>query len=292
MRVAPVLLVLVFGAGCRAPEAVAPSAPLVDAVRRGRVAEVLAAIDGGAAPNSQGPDGSLPLVEAARLGHDTIVIELLAAGADPLLADSSSANTWDAVMASGDAAVADRLMLHAAREAGAGPSVMRWFDGVRGDEPSPPPWPDVLSGALLPLGLMYAAHHDRADLVATMRRGREMPNPTGYHALAVAARWGRASAVRALLAIDVHPDLETAHRTTALMEAARDGRLEIAALLLRAGADPNHPDRHGDTALHWAMRHGQPEYAAALQRAGADPQRRNVSGRTPANVTLEDGRLP
>src|SRR5690606_23565257 len=107
---------------------------------------------------------------------------------------------------------------------------------------NPPRWQQTLSGALLPLGLAYAAHHDRADLIATMRRGREIPIPTGYHALALAARWGRVNALKALLAIDVHPDLATARRTTALMEASRDGHEVIAAALLAAGADPNHPD--------------------------------------------------
>ena len=292
MRMTRLLLAFLTMTGCGAPDTMVPADPLIAAVRASRVADALAAIDAGANPNSRAHDGSLPLVEAVRSRLDTMVVELLAAGADPLAADSSGTNAWDAVMATGDAGVADRLILHAARDAGAGPSVMRWFAGVRHEESAPPPWMDVLSGALLPLGLMYAAHHDRDDLIVTMRRGREIPNPTGYHALAVAARWGRVDAVRALLAIDVHPDLESTRRTTALLEAARDGRVEIAAVLLRAGADPNHADRLGDTALHWAMRYGQPEYAAVLQRAGADPERRNVSGQAPANVTLGDVRHP
>jgi ankyrin repeat protein len=188
--------------------------------------------------------------------------------------------------------VADRLILHAARESGAGPSVLGWFAGVRGEVPNPPRWQEVLSGALLPIGLMYAAHHDRADLIATMRRGREIPNPTGYHALAVAARWGRLDAVRALLAIDVHPDLESARRTTALMEASRDGHQAVAAALFAAGADPNHADARGETVLHWARRLDQPGYGVIARRAGADPGRRNVAGLTAEEIMAGDAPIP
>jgi ankyrin repeat protein len=292
MRFAPVLLFVCLGSGCVEPSPRVPVDPLLTAVRANDVTAVLAQLDAGAAANARAADGSLPMVEAARLGRDTIVAELLAAGADPLIADIEGDDAWNAVMQSGQLAVADRLLLHAAREAGAGPTVLRWFAGVRGEEASPPRWQEVLNGELLPLGLMYAALHDRADLITTMRRGREMPNRTGYHALVVAARWGRRDAVAALLAIDLHPDFPTARRTTALMEAARDGRIAVARELLAAGADPNHPDQHGETPLHWAARLGQPAYAEALVRAGADPRRRDVSGKTPADVTLGDGRIP
>lgn len=292
MRITPVLLMAVALTACGAPEVAVPVDNLATAAREGRLSAVLAQLDAGAQPNAPSPDGVLPLVAAVRAGHDTIVAELLAAGADPLVADGAGSTTWDAVMQSGFAPMAERLLLHAAREAGGGPAVMRWFAGVRGEESAPPSWQEVLSGELLPLGLMYAAHHDRGDLIATMRRGREIPNRTGYHALALAARWGRQQAVRSLLAIDMHPDLETAARTTALMEAARDGRLAVAQQLLAAGADPNHTDRRGETALHWASRFGQPKYAELLQRAGADPDRRNVGGQRPADVTLGDGRFP
>jgi ankyrin repeat protein len=265
-----------------------PPDDLTSAARDGRVHDLLRQLDAGALPNEPSADGVLPLVAAVRAGHDTVVAELLAAGADPLLADSSGTNAWDAVMQSGHAAVADRLILHAALQAGAGPQVMRWFLGVRGRDASAPPWQDVLNGDLLPIGLMHAALHDRADLIATMRRGREIPNPTGYHALAVAARWGRVAALRALLAIDVHPDLETARRTTALMEATRDGREEVASLLAAAGADLDHADARGETALHWAQRLNQPAFAAMLEHRGADPTRRNVAGQVPAQVEVND----
>jgi ankyrin repeat protein len=284
------MLTLVLLVACRDPVPVAQDT-LVAAARDGRVRDLLALIDAGAPPNAR-DGGVLPLVAAARAGHDTVVAELLAAGADPMLTDSTGANAWVAAVQAGRVSVADRLILHAAREAGAGPAVMRWFAGVRGEIADPPPWLDVLSGDLLPIGLMYAAHHDRADLIVTMRRGREIPNPTGYHALAVAARWGRLAAVRALLDIDVHPDLETSRRSTALMEAARDGHVEVAEALLRAGADPNHRDGNGESALHWARRFNQSAFAATLERRGADPSRVNLRGETPAAIAPGAAPLP
>lgn len=293
MRIAPVLLSWCAITACGPRQVLPPADSMIAAASEGRVTDLLRHLDAGADPNGIAPGyHQRPLVEAVRAGHDTVVFELLRAGADPLRPDSTGRNAWDAVMQAGHAGIADRLMLHAAVGAGAGTAVLRWFAGVRGDESSPPRWQEVLSGDLLPIGLMYAAHHDRADLIATMRRGREIPNPTGYHALAVAARWGHLNALRALLAIDVHPDLVTARRTTALMEASRDGHQAIATALLAAGADPDHPDAHGETALHWARRFGQSAYAALLERAGADPARRNVSGQLPIDVQGDHAQLP
>jgi ankyrin repeat protein len=292
MRVAPVLLLSLTMVACDRSEPEAPPDHPAIAAAEGRLGDLLRQLDAGASPNDPSTRGALPLVEAVRAGHDTVVMELLAAGANPLLLDGDGINAWDAVMRSGHTGVADRLILHAARESGAGPSVLGWFAGVRGEVPNPPRWQEVLSGALLPIGLMYAAHHDRADLIATMRRGREIPNPTGYHALAVAARWGRLDAVRALLAIDVHPDLESARRTTALMEASRDGHQAVAAALFAAGADPNHADARGETVLHWARRLDQPGYGVIARRAGADPGRRNVAGLTAEEIMAGDAPIP
>ncbi|HRP08276.1 MAG TPA: ankyrin repeat domain-containing protein [Gemmatimonadales bacterium] len=225
-------------------------------------------LDAGTSPD-QSIGAESPLVAAIRTGSDTMVAELLAFGADPLVAGADSSNAWDAVFERGDAVILDRLIRHTTIDAGGGPAVSGWLDAVRGDKADAPQWHEVLSGELLSLGLMYAALHDRPDLIRPMRRAREIPNRTGYHAIAVAARWNREPALQALLAIGTHPDLATASRTTALMEAARGGRLAIARRLLSAGADPNHVDLKGETALDWAVRFGQEAYADLLLSSGA-----------------------
>jgi ankyrin repeat protein len=232
-----------------------------------------------------------PLVAAVRAGHDSVVEELLAAGANAVLGDSTG-HAWRAVMQTGNMRIAELLLRHDVRDAGAGPSVQRWFAGVRGEVPDAPPWSEVLSGELLSLGLMYAALHDRGDLIVTMRQGREIPNRTTLHALHVAARWGRLEALRALLAIDVHPNTMSVDRTTALMEASRDGREDVARMLMAAGADPNLADGLGETVLHWARRLDQASFASSMERAGADPTRQNVRGQTAAQVIPGDAPLP
>ena len=290
MRVAQVLLIVCAVAACSTPREPAPADDLVTAAAEGRLSDVLRHLDAGVDPDSI-HTSRRPLVAAVRGGHDTVVYELLAAGASAQHGDSSG-TAWVAVMQAGDAGIAELLMRNAVREAGAGASVQRWFAGVRGEEHNPPPWADVLSGELLSLGLMYAALHDRGDLIATMRRGREIPNRSGFHAVHVAARWGRLDALRALLAIDVHPNTASLTKTTPLMEASRDGREDAARLLLAAGADPNLADGMGETVLHWARRMNQPAFAAAMERAGADPARRNVQGHTAAQLVPGDAPLP
>ncbi len=258
-----VLLLGALLAACSKPAP--PGNPLVTAVQGGDIEAVLRLLDAGTPANGAANAAERPLVLAIRAGHDTMIAELLAFGANPLDAGADSANAWDATFERGDAVTLDRLIRNAAIDAGGGPAVSRWLDAARGDGTPSPEWHEVLSGELLSLALMYAALHDRPDLITPMRRAREIPNSTGYHAIAVAARWNRERALQALLAIGTHPDLPTARRTTALMEAARDGHLAIARRLLAAGADINQVDRTGATALDWAVRSGQDAYADLLR---------------------------
>jgi ankyrin repeat protein len=233
---------------------------------------VLTLLDAGVSPMAPDSMGRLPLPLAIAMHRELIAEELLRAGADPTRAGADSLTAWDVAMQDGTAAMIELLLVHTARDAGAGPTTMRWFAGVRGDEQAPPSWDEVLSGELLSLGLMYAAHHDRADLIATMRRGREIPNRTGYHALAIAARWDHPAAVRALLAIDVHPDLESqgAIRATPLYWAATAGDLASARLLLAAGAEPDRAVQGGRRASDVARARNDSAMVALLARRVRD----------------------
>jgi ankyrin repeat protein len=272
--------------------AMAPSADrLVAAVRADSLTGVLSLLDSGALPDAAAGDGTRPLTEATRLGRDTIIAELLRAGADPTLTDAAGWTTFDHAMALESPATLDLLILHAARSAGAGPRVVAWFTAVPLRHAPSPPWQDLLSGELLSLGLMYAALHDRTDLIGAMRRAREVPNGTGYHALAVAARHGREQAVWALLGVDTHPDQVTTGtpRSTALMEAGRGGHVAIGRRLLAAGARVDRPDARGETALHWAARHGRTGFAEMLLEHGAARAVRNRDGRTPAALAAFAG---
>ena len=278
-------------AACSRPAPPTPADRLVAAVRADSLAGVLEILDAGGVPAVSLSDGALAITEAARLGRDTILAELLRAGADADARDAAGYAAFDHAMAAGHAGVADRLMRHAARRAGGGPRVMAWFDAVVLPTDDAPGWDEVLSGELLSLGLMYAALHDRSDLIGAMRRAREIPNRTGYHALMVAARWGRERAAWSLLGVDTHADLASGSplRSTALMEAARDGHVGIARRLLAAGARVDRADAEGRTALHWAARAGQDAYARVLLEAGARRDLRDRDGQRPAELAARAG---
>jgi ankyrin repeat protein len=282
---------MLLAAGCTRQAPPVPHQRLVAAVRADSLAAVLTLLDQGEDPNRPGADGALPLGEAVRLGRDSIAGELLRSGASPADTDATGHTAFDWAMEAGRPAIADRLIRAAAVAAGGGPRVMRWFDAVANPAIAAADWRDVLSGELLSLGLMAAALHDRVDLIGSMRRAHEIPNRTGYHALAVAARWGRDEAAWALLGIDTHPDLVTEGRwrSTPLMEAARDGHVTIARRLLRAGARVNRRDAFGETALHWAARGGHRAFVAVLLAAGADPAITSLADSSAAAVAIAAG---
>ncbi len=276
---------------CQDPAPAVSPDRLMAAVRADSLPELLALLDQGEDPDRPAADGALPLVEAVRLGRDSMAAELLRSGAALTAVDGDGYSAFDQAMATGRPAIADRLIEAAAMAAGGGPMVMTWFAAVSDRSIAAPDWRDLLSGELLSLGLMAAALHDRVDLLGAMRSAREIPNRTGYHALAVAARWGHDEAVWSLLGVDTHPDLITGGRwhSTPLMEAARDGHVAIARRLLADGARVNRRDAFGETALHWAARQGHAEFVGLLLRGGADRAIGSVAGSTAAGVARAAG---
>ncbi len=278
-------------AGCRhAAEPVDRSAALVEAARDGRLGEVLALLDAGADPNGISAKGELPAGTAVAAGADTILAELLADGADPLRADRAGLTALDRAVLSDRPDATERIIRHLATVAGAGPRALAWFDAVTSGAPVPK-WTDVLNGEVLAFGVLHAALHDRADVLATMGRAREISNRTGYSPLALAARWGREHAVAALLRIDSHPDLPLVGpwQASPLMYAAGAGHDEIVGRLLGAGARVDRRDAEGNAALHWAARAGQGGAARQLLARGADPSMRNLAGRTPGELAEAAG---
>jgi hypothetical protein len=168
-----------------------------------------------------------------------LVVELLASGASPARPDATGHTAYDLAMLPATPAMFDRLLVTAIGAAGGGAEVGDWMRAVAdGNDGGAPRWHEVLSGELLSLGLMYVALHGTPNQARLLRRAREMPNRTGYHALAVAARWGDEAMVRMLLAIDVQPDLPTTSPEgyTALTFARMGGREAIVQRLVAAGA--------------------------------------------------------
>jgi ankyrin repeat protein len=221
----------------------APSPPpgdrLVTAVAQDSLSVVLRLLTEGVAANLESSTGELALHQAIRLGRDTMVAELLVSGADPSLRDGTGHSGYDLAMLDDRPAMLDRLLVQAMQSAGGGERVREWMQSIKGPrQGQAPKWHEVLDGELLSLGMMYVALHGTPNEIRQLRRAREIPNRTGYHALAVAARWGRSAMVSALLGIDVRPDLATTSPEgyTAITFARLGGHQQIIARLVAAGA--------------------------------------------------------
>ena len=95
----------------------------------------------------------------------------------------------------------------------------------------------------------------------------------GFTALHLAAFFGGAETVRALLAAGADPDAdaENPRRVRPLHSAVASRDRESAAALLEAGADPNVRQQGGFTPLHGAAHAGDAEMVKLLLAHGADP---------------------
>ena len=106
-------------------------------------------------------------------------------------------------------------------------------------------------------------------------RSTNMTSEPGVTPLFVAAKFGKAEVVEALLERGADPTIFFRatdgyyHTGTALHHAARFGYLDVVELLLEAGADPASYDQYVATPLHQALRGNHQEVAERLIEAGA-----------------------
>ena len=252
------------------------ASPLHQAARGGSAEAAARLLDAGADPNKLNARGFTALHLAALYGRPAVAAALLEAGTDPHVrsVDPDPAigeyTAFDFAVEQGAPAVADTLLAWAARGLDAA-----GFDGAA----------DRLARAAL-----------RGD-AAAVRRGLETdpdaPATYGTTPLALAARFGRVEALRALLEAGADPDRRGPDRygATPLMQAARAGSLEALDTLLEAGAHVDARDRYGSTALVWAAQGGSAEAAERLLGAGADRSARGRGRRTAADVARARGDL-
>jgi len=127
--------------------------------------------------------------------------------------------------------------------------------------------------------------------------------PDGDTALHLAALYGRADAVRALLAAGASPRSLDGDGGTPLHDAAAGGFEEVCAALLEAAASAsessasspdaarasaaNARDGDGETPLHTAARGGHAGVVAMLLGAGADASAKSDAGLLPAHFAEE-----
>lgn len=242
------------------PEVV--DAPLKLAARAGNVAQVKKLLQRGADVHQTDSSGNTALISAALHNHSSVVKLLLRDGADPEHKAASEYMAMDYAMENRHRAVAGDLMDH--------------YWKHRAHHTNSPQ-------ALKSLALTRTIAHGDSQAVNRQLKPPLDPNatnPSGYTALAMAAAWGHAKAVRALLAAGANPAQATRSRynATPLMESTRGGHTDIARQLLDAGADVNQPDRYGDHALNWAAFFGHLELVKLLVERGS---RLDVTGQTP-----------
>jgi ankyrin repeat protein len=120
-------------------------------------------------------------------------------------------------------------------------------------------------------------------------------SPDGWPALHLAAYFGRAEAVEALLAAraDVRALSDNEERNTALHAALAGRRLpRIVVALLGRGSDVNARAGGGYTPLHIEAFHGDVALIELLLGHGADAGARADDGRTALAIAEEQGHAP
>src|SRR3954452_21285009 len=97
--------------------------------------------------------------------------------------------------------------------------------------------------------------------------------PDGFTSLHLAAFFGGAEAVRALLAAGADPDADADNvfKVHPIHSASAVGDHASVRALLEAGATPNLRQQGGFTPLHTAAHNGDAELATLLLEHGADP---------------------
>jgi uncharacterized protein len=128
---------------------------------------------------------------------------------------------------------------------------------------------DALLQAGARVGPLEAAALGRLDALDPDARGAD-----GFTALHLAAFFGGAGAVEALLAAGADPDADAENplRVRPLHSAVAARDRDAARALLEAGADPNVRQQGGYTPLHGAAHAGDAELVALLLAHGADPR--------------------
>ncbi|MEO8256653.1 MAG: ankyrin repeat domain-containing protein [Acidobacteriota bacterium] len=259
---------------------------LVNAIKAGDRATVLALARDRAAVTARAADGTTPLHWAVQVDALDLVEVLLGAGASASAANRYGVTPLALAATNGSAAAVEALL-----KAGAD------------------------ANASLPEGqtvLMTAARTGNADTIDALLRAGAAVNATeswlGETALMWAAVENHAAAVRRLVdggadanarsALQAYPPMNYPSTGlvrmampkggwTALMYAARQGSLEAASALAEGGANVNLTDPDRTTALALAMVNSHFDVAAMLLERGADPNIADVTGKAALYAAID-----
>jgi ankyrin repeat protein len=234
------------------------------------------------------PDGTTALHWAAHWNDLEMVNALLAAGADPKVANRYGVTPLAeaAASSSGGAAVVERLL-----KAGADANTLTTPEGET--------------------VLMTASRVGNVDAVKVLLDHGANPNAKesykGQTALMWAAAEGHPDVIKLLLAKGADPKILSDDRDTtlpklpagspvapvsrgglsALSFAARQGQIEAADALIAGGSDINQKDVDGNTPLVLAILNKHYDLAQTLINKGADVNAANKDGRTPLYTAVE-----
>ena len=256
---------------------------LDELVVTGTVAQVRAAIAGGAALNTADQDGVTPLMRAASAGRGDIVSALIGAGADPQARTSGGVNAL--MMASlGGYAEAVRSLLAAKLDANLKDNQGRtalMAAASSGEQ-------DVVD-ALLAAGadvkiedaggasaLTYASAEGFDGAVAALQARGAKP---GDRELLLAAARCKTGIVRSYIAGGLAVNPKDAG-TTPLIVASGGNCVDTVALLIERGAELNAKDSDGWTALIKAAAAGHAEVVRIVLAKGADTTVTDSAGRS------------
>jgi ankyrin repeat protein len=147
---------------------------------------------------------------------------------------------------------------------------------------------EALLAAGAPIGPLEAAA--LGDVERLREADLSVRGSDGFTPLHLAAFFGGADAVRAVLArgFDPDADAENTFKVRPLHSACAVGDLDAVRALLEAGANPNVHQQGGYTPLHTAAHNGNVALAELLLAHGADAQLADESGKTPLDMAAGD----
>jgi len=279
---------------------------LIDASKKSDVKTVRLLIAQHVDINASEPDGSTALYWAAQRANADIVDVLLAAGANPKIANRYNVTPLSLASMNGDAAIIERLLkagvdANSTSEEGQTALMTASLSGkvdavkVLLEHGADVNIQEPIRGQT---ALMWAASEGNAGVVELLLKSGadfKMKSKTGFTPLLFAVRNGQIDAAKILArnganVNDVAPD-----GTSALNMATVNAYFELAAVLADLGADPNAPDPRG-SALHtlaWLRKPGA-DGAAGVGNTphGPPPVTGNMTALELAKKLLEKGANP
>ena len=207
------------------------------------------------------------LYDASSGGDDTLVRELLTAGADPdKYKDSNGFTALIVAVNRGNDSIVSILIQH-----GANPNIQNKYENT---------------------ALHNAALNGNNEVITTLiKAGADLniQNDEGKTALYRAAENGNNEVITTLIEAGADLNIQRKDGNTALQNAAWNGNNEVTTTLIEAGADLNIQNKDGETALCKAIKNRYNEVTTTLIKAGADLNKQDKNGVSALEMAVGNG---